>query len=70
MSEGKIVITGVEFDTALLEGSHQREIMGIRACGWFRGGDHFRAVRPELIPDDVRVAIALMIAPGLVEVKR
>lgn len=70
MSADKIIITGIEFDSALIEGSHKRQIIEINAIGFFRGGAHSSVIYPEKIPDDVRIAIAMLVAPGLVEAKR
>lgn len=68
MSADKIEIMYVEFDDAKIDG--WRQLVALDYVEWrIHGGDveTSHAEGDNSIPDDVRVALALLVAPGLVE---
>lgn len=58
-----IKITHVEFDTALLEGSHHRQVVGVKGAEWYKDGVHYRATHPSQIDVDVLVTLATLVLP-------
>ena len=65
MSQGKIEIAQVTFD---FSAEPEEIILRVCFCEWRRNGEFGSAYHDE-IPDDVRIALALLVAPGLLEVK-
>ena len=59
----KIEITYVEFDDNQIE---KTAMTRLHYCEWKRGDKRGHAFHDDSIPDDVRIALALLVAPGLV----
>jgi hypothetical protein len=67
MSADKIEIRDATFDWDE-DSESEATLVRLRFCEWRRNGE-FGSAYHDKIPDDVRIALALLVAPGLVEPK-